>query len=1555
MSLADHNMYDSNVRPIKGLQFGILSPDEIIEHSVAEITEHITHYEKPNFTVHDPRLGAKRNTISSEANAITGLHQKFDPGNFGHLILPKPLYHPLYMSYVKLALSFVCPNCSALRFDKKLYGPLLLQKSREVRQATLKPTAKGDLKIKPVKTCLNCGMPQPTGVVDDKIKPVGLMFRIPIAKDEEKSTSINKESNKKSKKHEDRSIDPEHARRILELITDEDCELLGFNAKLARPEWMIVTVVPIPPPTVRPSVVAGNGKISEDDLTTSINKLIKHTNLLNQKLSEVATGQGNTKPEHIAAFWDTSQLIYATLIDNETAKYRHAINRAHRPLKTLRGRHKGKHGRIRWNLMGKRVNSSARSVITPDPLISMDEVGIPVHIAKILTYPVVVTKYNHAKLVTLSLNTIRYGKDFYPGVKQIKFRGKEYRVDMSFFKDENEFNLEPGSIVYRHLLDGDITFFNRQPSLHKMSMMCHYAKVMSRGNTFRLNVNVTPPYGADFDGDEMNLHVPQTPEAAIEIEKLARVSTQIVSMQASKPIIGAVQDSLLGAYRMTNKKIHEINGKGGTLNPREFMRLSCWLNNSIGDYPEPEFDLEKETMSWTNNQLFSMMIPPISMKTGGVSINHGDLDEKQPALGKKVLGKSATGGIIHVCWRDLGPLITRDFMDNLSRITAQWLMLNGYSIGTKDFEVPKEISERVNEIKLKYMDLAKELLDGLHVGDYENVRNKIIQQPRGLSINEGTQFESDIIYLLGQCKSKVEEITIENMSIDRIGKERDNRLLSMTDSGSKGSKVNVVHIATLLGQQDILGHRIEDGYSHRPMPYAVKGSLTPIDRGWAGDCYSDGLDPISYIIHAKAGRNGVISTSIKTAETGYVQRKLIKVMEDYHNKYDGSVRNANNRIVQYCYSDGFDASQIEPQRLDIIYLSDDQFLLTYLFNSKEIEGLEHVLTKKAHSEFLSNFNEEKEMMENEYQNLVKARNDVRLMYAGKLPESIYSPVNFNRLIEDISHYMRIDYGIKTDLTPSYIINTVNELVKDLTNLFRSDNPELKTIVLKEFVYLIYSNLSSKKIIYKRFYNKAAFTDLIMKIKIQFNNAIINPGESSGIQAAQSIGEPSTQLTLDTFHHTGDSSKSNVSRGIPRLRELLDVSTNPKTPSITTYLEEEMLKYMTVPGKSVTIADLEKQLNDASKTMSEDKLREMKSSMQSDIVKAVRLIKSQFDYIQFGDLVTKTEISYDSGDLEKTPFEEKLWKECSSDSGGWVINFDLNSHVMMNHNINVYDITKVLPYDCLFSDDSFADENGVQRVVCRIQIGQIEDPNIAINTIEKDVMKLKIKGIIGIKNTSIRIEAKDIFLPNGQWISKYDSKYSQYSSKTLFSENYVIDTVGSNLIEVLNMPYVDPTRTYSNDITEMNDVFGIEVARQCIINEIYDVITYNGAGLSVRHLELLADVMTSFGILQAANRYGMKKGQTGPISIASFEETTPLLFKAAALSKHDNMNGVSPNIMFGQLIKHGTNAFNIIMDEKALFYMEPAEKNLTKNEMQLIRTHELVKNCNNNNFEFNFEF
>lgn len=475
MSLVDHITQDG-VRQITRTKFGIMSPAKIVAESVCEVYNHIGKQKGDNSnTLLDPRLGASRGQV----NAITGLSQKFDPGNFGHCVLEKPVYHPMFFKFIKKVVSSVCIVCSCPRFaqdtDKEDMMHNVKSKSNMLRFAY----TTGVLAGRDNKNCIRCGSIMPA-IRENKGTYTIIGLQAVFSKEDKKDLS------------------PEQVYRILKQISDDDAEMMGLDPKTARPDWMMITVLPIPPPSIRPSVQVENGKVSEDDLTHAFNTIIKQNNILRVAVAKRKENISAVNDNAINKLWNILQWNVATMIDNETSMYPASTNRTHRSLKTIRKRHRGKQGRVRWNLMGKRVNSSARSVITADPNLSINEVGVPLMIAMNLTYPERVTKYNIEQLNRL----VKNGPNVYPGAKHYRNQYGKFRKDLAVDKNVT---LSYGDIVYRHMLSGDIVFFNRQPSLHKMSMMAHYAHVMP-GKSFRLNPNVTPPYNADFDGDKQSCH-----------------------------------------------------------------------------------------------------------------------------------------------------------------------------------------------------------------------------------------------------------------------------------------------------------------------------------------------------------------------------------------------------------------------------------------------------------------------------------------------------------------------------------------------------------------------------------------------------------------------------------------------------------------------------------------------------------------------------------------------------------------------------------------------------------------------------------------------------------------------------------------------------------------------------------------------------------------------------------------------------------------------------------------------------------------------------------------
>jgi DNA-directed RNA polymerase II subunit RPB1 len=425
---------------------------------------------------------------------------------------------------------------------------------------------------------------------------------------------------------------------------------MGLSRYWCRPDWMICTVLPIPPPQVRPSVIQDNNQRSEDDLTHKLAEIIKTNNTYLQPRI-----QANAAKSVIDEWTNVLQYHIATLVDNQIPGVAPSAQRNGRPLKSIQQRLGSKEGRIRYNIQGKRVEFSARSVITPDPNISIAELGVPEKIAMNLTRPERVTEFNRQKLYKFVQN----GADTYPGAKSIQ-RADGRMISLKHV-NTNEIVLYNGDIVNRHLLDGDIVLFNRQPTLHKMSMMAHRVKVLP-GKTFRLNVLVTRPYNADFDGDEMNMHAPQSYEAATELEEIAAIPHNIVSPRHAKPLIGVFQDSVVGSYRLTRASTEFTR--------REFMNLMMRNKRFEGTLPLPSAENR-----WSGKQVLSQLLPPLNIEVGNkafdsekdtrdnnenfVKIKQGEI--KQGQIDSSVYMSSGKG-IIHTLYNDYGPKETSMFL-----------------------------------------------------------------------------------------------------------------------------------------------------------------------------------------------------------------------------------------------------------------------------------------------------------------------------------------------------------------------------------------------------------------------------------------------------------------------------------------------------------------------------------------------------------------------------------------------------------------------------------------------------------------------------------------------------------------------------------------------------------------------------------------------------------------------------------------------------------------------------------------------------------------------------
>ena len=1515
--------FEPETKTIKSVQFSILSPDEIRNRSVVEITKHET-YDKDVPVVKglfDIRMG------STEMGAICGTCNQDNincPGHFGHLELARPVYHYHLIDYVPKILSCVCLNCSKLLFNKDDdLVKNILKKSPKLRYKefyTLSQKIKrcGDENMD------GCGYKQPEKY---KISPMEGIQAIwaKLTLEDKNANSIKKQL-----------LQIEQVKIVLEKITDEDCNYLGLSDLWCRPEWLICSVLPVPPPSVRPSVKQNNSQRMDDDLTHKLQDIIKTNNI-------VATKIKNDKIDDVNSWTQVLQYHVATLIDNELSSgVKPSAHRSGRPLKSIRQRLKGKEGRIRNNLMGKRVDFSARSVITPDPNIDLDELGVPNKIAENMTYPDIVNNINKSALNRLLEN----GPNVYPFIKSIVKKNKiKITINNNNYKD---MILENGDTVNRSIMDGDYVLFNRQPSLHKMSMMAHRVKVME-GNTFRLNVSVTPPYNADFDGDEMNMHVPQSISAMLELRLLVSVKLQIISPRENKPLITVVQDTLLGINKFTksekitpieyngyhyseNTNIYEINkslsgdneyiDSTTYLNRSQLMNIICNLSTYNGTLPEPTKTInikDTDIELWSGRDILSTILPSnLNVVINNSSYDNNTEDGFNDKLNKIVIenGQIKSGsfdkgtftktskGLIHTIYNDCGPNMASEFINDLQKIVSYFLLIEGFSVGIGDIIADNNINVEIRKI-IDEKEQIDEIMQEIHLNIFENYSGQ----------SNDMYFEAKVNGILNNILKKTGNKGLETL-------DQKNRAINMVNSGSKGKELNIGQMVSCLGQQNIDGQRIPNGFNDRTLPHYYKYDDSSEARGFVENSFISGQTPQEFFFHAMSGREGLIDTACKTASTGYIQRKLIKSMEDLHVTNDLSVRNSSGCIYQFIYGeDGMDAIYIESQSLIITKLNTEDLCKKFLFG--DLTSWTEIIEQASYDEMIKTTSYKKSLKEN-FEKILEHK---QFLHSLSGDNNVNYPIDINRICKNTC--LQKDKKIVSNMSPLDIIKKNNEL-KD--KLFVTENFKNDKIIH----ILIDIHLNPKILITEFKIQQYEYEIIYDNIVSLFDKAKISPGEMVGIVAAQSIGEPATQMTLNTFHFAGVSAKSNVTRGIPRLTELLHISKNMKSPSAKIFLREGFNK-------------------DRNRTT---------------------YVKNKLEYVVLKDIVKNNQIYFDpSNNLFETNIEEdkqmlQIYQEFTElqdidfeKTCPWVIRFVFDKHIMMEKNIVMDDIyLAFMRYENNDSIDYYLSDDNANELIGRILINGISDGSDKENglydqtniiTTFKNVMddllsNVVIKGIKGITNLIVT-DHNNTENIEGEYVT---------------NNEFVIETDGINLYEIFNSKYVDYINTVSNNILEIYDCLGVEAARNMLVEEISAVCDDAGEYINSRHVELLVDTMTNKGSLTPINSQGVTRGDVGPLAKSTFENTTSQFITAGVFGEKDGLKGVSSNIMMGQSIKSGTGFTELLLDEDKLIH-ELSELEYEQNDYiedindnidTLLNDSDPLMDeyCNDDNFKFSHE-
>uniref|UniRef100_A0A672PT33 DNA-directed RNA polymerase subunit n=1 Tax=Sinocyclocheilus grahami TaxID=75366 RepID=A0A672PT33_SINGR len=951
-------------------------------------------------------------------------------GHYGYLDLELPCFHVGYFKAIIGILQMICKTCSHILLSKEEK----LQFLDFLRRPGLAYLQKRGLKKKISDKCRKKTKCVHCNAFNGPVKKCGLLKIIhekykttkkvvdPMVSDFLQSFDIAIEHNKEVESlltRAQENLNPLVVLNVFRRIPNEDVPLLLMNPESGKPADLILTRLLVPPLCIRPSVISDlKSGTNEDDLTMKLTEII----FLNDVIKKHR--MSGAKTQMIMEDWDFLQLQCALYINSELSGI--PLNMA--PKKWTRGfvqRLKGKQGRFRGNLSGKRVDFSGRTVISPDPNLRIDEVAVPVHVAKILTYPEKVNKAN----IELMRKLVRNGPDLHPGANFIQQRHMQMKRFLKYGNREKMAQeLKYGDVVERHMIDGDIVLFNRQPSLHKLSIMAHIARVKPH-RTFRFNECVCTPYNADFDGDEMNLHLPQTEEAKAEALVLMGTKANLVTPRNGEPLIAAIQDFLTGAYLLTLKDTFFDRTKTCQIVASILVGKDEKIKISL---PPPA--ILKPIRLWTGKQIFSLILKP---SKSFVVIQNSEL--MCGSLDKGTLGSGSKNNIFYILLRDWGQQEAADAMSRLARLAPVYLSNRGFSIGIGDVTPGQGLLKAKQELLDAGYKKCDEYIEALKTG-------RLQQQP-GCTAEE--TLEALILKELSVIRDHAGSACLREL-------DKSNSPLIMALCGSKGSFINISQMIACVGQQAISGSRVPDGFENRSLPHFEKHSKLPAAKGFVADSFYSGLTPSEFFFHTMAGREGLVDTAVKTAETGYMQRRLVKSLEDLCSQYDLTVRSSTGDIIQFIYGgDGLDPAAMEGKDEPLEF-------------RRVLDNIRSVHSCPGEPAL--------------------SRNELILT-----SDSIMKRKGFlcckDTFLEEIRKF----------------IKTVSEKIKKTRDKYGiNDNGTTEPKVLYQLDRITPTQLEK----------------FLETCRDKYMRAQMEPGSAVGALCAQSIGEPGTQMTLKTFHFAG---------------------------------------------------------------------------------------------------------------------------------------------------------------------------------------------------------------------------------------------------------------------------------------------------------------------------------------------------------------------------------------------------------------------------------------------------
>jgi DNA-directed RNA polymerase II subunit RPB1 len=1652
--------YTGNIKPIHHIEFDVLGGEEIKNRSALgrdnpgiEFADLYENNEPKKGGLADPRLGSNSNDVICPTCNFTLVHC---PGHEGHMDLAEPFFHIGFFQHIKKILDCICLECCKLLIHKY---------ENKVKDVVKSKVGKGRLQeiyniTKNINSCYHCGSQVSKIRVEFKKTTATIAVYSEINLENIKDESVMIDGKKKISIQ----LTPKVIYEKLQNISDDDCVILGLDPKRTRPENMIHTTFLIPPVSIRPSARGdfGGGALREDDITHRLVEIVKSNHrLLKQKesgiasLSKYSKDHSNLVQIHIASYFDADKISNPK---NNTKNVK----------KSLAPSIKSKEGLFRGHIMGKRTDFTARTVITSDPAIDNNQLGIPIKVAMNITFPETVRPDNIDYLTKL----VRKGRNSYPGANFVFQLSKAkpgdtvYPIDLRFRKEQVE--LKYGDIVERHLQTGDPVLLNRQPTLHKQSMMCHRIKVINDENlmTFRLSVATTKPYNADFDGDEMNIFVPQSIQSQIELEEIADVKRQIISPSSSRTSIGIVQDGLIGAYTLT----------------ADDLRID-WRNtmNILAYTTFDKYNKILKNKEYTGHELFSSLLPP------NINISKGDLKIKNSQmisgrLSKEVLGEKKSLAVHQLIWDEYGADETNKYINNIQKLINNFNLFEGFSVGYGDAIIDDKV-----RVEIDKLFATKEQKVNLMITEMEN----------NPELMEKDVFEFKLCQEINSILKNVTELVMSSLTPK-------NNFNIMVTTGSNGSTSNIGQISGSLGLQNVEGTIVSKKYNNRTLAYFHQNDDRGKSRGLVRECFLEGLNFTSYTYLMMAGRDGLIDQAIKTADSGYAQRRLIKCLEDIMVKYDCSVRSANEKLLQLVYGDsGSDSTKQYEYDFKLVKLSDEELFNKYIFNDNEMKNFKNFKSNDAIFELLKT-------MRDEFRSIMKkARCDFKTLI-----NKVSFPFNLNRILENITNSDK--YKDSSILDPQYICDTIEAIldnrVTTLMCMTKDEQENKESIKNKDervfktfFRIALYDALAPKLCIINRGLCKTQFDQIIDELTYSYNKSIVQPGEMTGILCAQSMGEPLTQMSMiyntpikvyndnndvvfngmmgefcDNIINNTKSDKSNDSivvdvsgykiysvdtHGNVKLSNISQISRHPCNGGLVkittnydnvitgtlshsflilsdgvikpikgsdlkvnmfipgfnpfikiceyefiktlTYLSDsdEYVYDFTVPGTETFLADKifvhntlnsfhlaglstvsttthgyarVKELLSVSKNI---KTPQMIIQMNQEYVQNKEMahrIASSIKYTTIKDVRGRINIYYDP-DPEKggdslmkvdnvkhvyfNPKSSKLGCQGDYNNLPWLMRIEIIKEKMIELDISLLDIKSKF---CNWWSKRFADSKNMKkeerRVINRISSIAVysnsdndTQPVIHIRFNVKDIDKNKdtfnrellndfIDHIIDNFNLKGLNGISSVMNPTPERMIAYDDKTKSINEDI---QEYCIYTNGINILDVRYITGIDLHNTVCNDLVEVYNNFGIEIARTRLMRELYDAYDRAGHAVTYSNLSIIVDMMTSSGVILSIDRHGMSKSDTDVLGRASFEKPDEHLISASVFGEVDLMRGVSSRLSTGLVIKGGTGFCDVALDVSMLEKSEYTDDSSRYRQFTEIATDTVANDVLNN--------